>query len=160
MVKTATIEATEAPKPIRYRGMESRLFLARSAQNEWVYLVDAGVPYEAALKPDFWAAFASKFTPYDRIEVRIEDGSWIGWLRVIDNGLIWVKVFQEREPLIISERPSERAVPIDGHTIKWNGPADKWAVIRDSDRAKLQAGFQTRDAAMIWLSGHLKALAA
>lgn len=152
--------AVTAPKPIRYRGMESRLMLARSAQNEWVYNVETNVPYEATLKPDYWAAFAQKFTPFDRIEVRSEDFAWIGWLRVIDAGLNWVKVVPEREPMIMLDRPSERALPIDGHVIKYLGVVDKWTVIRDHDRAKLQAGMQSREAALIWLQGHLKAMAA
>lgn len=152
--------APPPPKEIRYRAMESRFLLMRSAQNAWVYNVEPHIPYEATLKPDFWAAFAQKFTPFDTIEVRTEDFSWIGWLRVIDAGLNWVKVVPERDPLILMDRPSERILPIDGHTIKYLGVVDKWVVIRDNDRAKLMAGLQTRDAALIWLQGHLKALAA
>jgi hypothetical protein len=155
----ATSEKTET-KPVRYRGMESRLHLARSAQNEWVYNVETGVPYEATLTPDYWAAFSQKFTPYDRIEVRCEDMSWIGWLRVIDAGLNWTKVVEERPVLVLGERPSDRLVSLDGHAIKYMGVVDKWVVIRDSDKAKLQAGLQSRDAAIIWLQGHLKAMAA
>lgn len=149
-----------AKKELRYRGMESRLHLARSAQNEWVYFVEANTPYPATLRPDYWAAFSAKFNPYDKIEVRCEDGSWIGYLRVIDSGQNWLRVVEERPIFYIEERPGDRAVNIDGHTVKWQGSVDRWTVIRDNDRAKLMAGFATRDAAMTWLNGHLKAMAA
>lgn len=152
-------EVIAAPKPVRYRGMESRLHLAKHAQNEWVYNVETGTPYEATLNADFWAAFATKFTPYDRIEVRSEDMSWIGWLRVVDAGGNWAKVIPEREPLMIGIRPSDRMVSLDGHEIKYMGVVDKWIVMRSSDRAKLMAGLQSRDAAITWLQGHLKAMA-
>jgi hypothetical protein len=159
-VKAEAVEAPVKPIPVvRHYAKESRLQLSRHVQNPWVYIVEADVPYEAVLKPDYWKQCATKFVPYDPMEVRREDGAWIGWLRVIDHGANWVKVVEERPPLMLDEHPSDRAVPIDGHTVKWNGPYDKWAIIRDYDKAKIQAGFLHRADALVWLQGHLKALA-
>lgn len=144
----------------RYFAQESRLQLAQHARVLWHLSVPAEVPYEAIHRPDFWKNVSTKFKPYDKIEVLREDGAWESDLRVIDTGPGWAKVVERMPPLVYSDTAADRALVIDGHVIKWHGNFDRYVVIRESDKMKLMAGFATRDAALTWLQGHLKAMAA
>jgi hypothetical protein len=163
MAKTAILEtATEAaPKPVeRHYIQESRMQLANHARVTWHISIVAEMPYDGVFLPENWKNIAHKLKPFDKLELLREDGAWEADLRVIDAGTGWVKVAERVPPLYYSTTPSDRAIAIDGHTIKWMGPHGQYAVIRDSDKTKLMGNIPTRDGAMTWLSGHLKALAA
>ena len=137
----------------------SRIQLLRSARNVWAVDAPAGIAIEALDNYSMWKNASANFRPGDTIEVLAEDFAYWARFLVIDANNNGAKV-KRIEHYVLGESASERAVEIDGHTVKWKGPHDKWTVIRDTDNAKIQAGFLSRDAAMVWLTGHLKALAA
>jgi hypothetical protein len=137
----------------------SRVQLLRSARNVWAVDAPEGMSTTDLLSHSIWKNKSADFRPGDTIEVLAEDFAYWARFLVIDANINGAKI-KMLEEHAMSEAPSEKAIPIDGHVVKWKGPHDKWTVIRDTDNAKIQAGFISRDAAMVWLSGHLKALAA
>lgn len=64
----------------------SRITLAEYARNIFVVTPEHGTPFEDILKPSYWLHVADtvsmRLRPYDRIEVRPEDGSYFAELIV------------------------------------------------------------------------------
>lgn len=133
--------------------------LAEYKYNEWAADPEQGTTLEDMLDPSYWAHSARNLKSRDKIIVWEESGAFYAELLVIDAGANWAKV-EQLEYKELHDRADSRAVHIDNHEVKWNGPHDKWVVIRDSDRAKLVSKQPTRKAAMTWLEDHVRSMAA
>ena len=129
----------------------ARMQLAEYQRQEWVCNVPPEITREDVLNPAFWSHMASLMKPYDHIEVRQEDGSWLSQLIVLQSDRLWAKVFEMRfvefktEALKI-EAPTK-------HKVEWKGPQHKWAVIRLSDSEMLKSGME-KDEAFRWMNEH------
>lgn len=58
----------------------------------YVCKVPAELAFEQVLEPSFWAHVGQMLRPWDRIEVRPEDASYIAELTVIEAGQLFAKV--------------------------------------------------------------------
>ena len=132
--------------------MPERMGLAESKRNDWVVDLPVEVTIEQIQDPDYWSHVAQQMTPFDHIEARSEDGSWVAYLLV---------VFAERNyALVIVDRVIKVAVdtaaPVSSikYKVDWKGPHHKFVVIRTSDSAVLQSQLKTRAEANDWLVAH------
>lgn len=132
----------------------------KSAEYErtlWVATPEPGVSVKDLLAPEYWAHVGAKLRPWDRIEVRAEDGAYFAELLVLDASRLWAKV----QVIHHVELPRvEDTAPDDPFEVKWRGPQAKFGVIRRADKSVLKDGFADRNAAADWLTGHKRAMAA
>jgi hypothetical protein len=146
----------EAAKQVKEEIVKLEGWHLKSAEyerNEWVVNAPEGAKVEHAKKPEFWRSVAAKLKPFDRIELRADDGTWIAELIVIYSERNWAKVdILNHYKLCDSDMP-ESAVDYD---VQWKGPQKKWIVLRKSDNATLKEGIQTKDEAIMWMKEHDK----
>lgn len=125
------------------------------------HIVPPEVPFEAVLRPEFWAHVAPKLRPQDEIVVSTEDGSWraelvVRWVRRLAVGVspLHYKDFAEEE----AAQPAEARD--SGFDVEWGGPSHKWRVVRKSDRAVVKKSLETQAQAEQWVKNHQVAQAA
>lgn len=136
------------------------LQLAEHGRNPWYLKVAKGVQPEDLLEPAFWANHSGKLAPYDKIEVRAEDGTWYQELIVMDSSRAWARV----KPLIPAVRFSTSDVS-QSETVQTQfevmhrGPRG-WSVVRTKDREVMHDGEKLRGGAEQWLKDNLPKLMA
>lgn len=116
------------------------------------------------LAPEFWAHHAARLRAYDEIRAVSGDGTWIAYLIVTDCSRTWAKVkLREFVTLTGSDVAQTQAANadlqaiMDTHEVKHRGP-HKWSIVRKSDRAVIEQGFESKDAADQWLKEHARTL--
>lgn len=136
--------------------MPDRVGLAESKRNDWVVDLPVDVTLEEAMEPSYWAHVAEQMQPLDHIELRAEDGSWIGFLIVRMCEKNYAKVALDR----IVKLEVSMEVPAESvkHKVEWKGPHHKFVVVRIADSQMLQNGFATRDLAIGWMKDHEKTM--
>jgi hypothetical protein len=134
-----------------------RIQLAEHMRNVWYVTPEYGTPVEALLEPQFWAHVSAKMRPRDRIEVDAEDGSYFVELRVEDAGRLFAKVVVlRRVDLVVAEAVEQ----LPDYKVMWAGPHAKWRIVRAVDKGLVKDGLETRQAAELYLTSHVKAMAA
>lgn len=145
--------------------MPGRVKLAESARNHWVVTVEQGTSRDELKRPEFWALVSKTFRPYDRIEVRSDDGSYFAEYLVLSADRAWAKVHELRyEPLgtqDVSLTQSAEAQLRSKYAVAYRGPHLLHCVERtDGTKVeRLTEKLQTKVEAMTWLENHLKAVA-
>lgn len=146
------VEAKRAPQI-----GEGRVKLEEFELQRWVANVEDGTTVNDILQPDYWSHNASRFKPYDTIECRSEDGTWIAYLIVTGCDRTWAKVhLREVVKLTSGDVAMTQA---QKHVAKWKGPQHKWSAIRLSDGERLKDGFTTEKEASVWIEQHEKVVA-
>lgn len=152
---------TDEPTPLKTldkRSLrESRFTPADQVRNTWSVVPEEGTPMEALMEPAYWVHVARKLRPGDIIEVRAEDGAWFARLYVQATQRLSAKV------ALLDKHVFEDVAAEDAggdFEVMWKGPHHRHSVIRKSDRKTLQHGFESREAAFLWLANNMKALAA
>lgn len=129
----------------------SRMQLAQFTRQNWTHNAEEGITVEDCLKPAYWSHMAQKMTAYDHIEVRADDGSWVAEFLVVQVDRMWAKV----KTLWKFDLAFEDGSPdLDLHTVKWRGPHNKFAVIRNSDSAVIRENFATKIEGETWMREH------
>lgn len=134
--------------------MPARMKLAEYERQDWVVNAEEGTKISDILEPNYWAHVAAKFKPYDAIEVRAEDGSWIANFIVLGCDRNWAKVHLLSEHMLSTADVS--LTQATKHLVKWRGPEHKWSVIRLSDSQVLKTSFTSKDDACRWVIEHEK----
>lgn len=147
-------ESPEAPKL-----MPNRMHLAEHERNIHVITVEANITRDQIKDPSFWSLVSSKMRPYDRVELRSDDGMFFAEYLVLACDRSWAKVYELSFHKLTSADISETQAAITDYEIKYRGPQLKHSVIRKSDNTVLKEEMQTRDEAASWLKEHLKAIA-
>lgn len=133
-----------------------RMHLAQYARRDWCVNAEEGTTVEDVLKPEFWTHKASELTPYDRIEVRPDNGQWIAELLVLQVSRNWARthllVLHDLGPK--EDEDSSAAMGGARHDIKWKGPQRKWAVVRLADLQVVMDGFDDKLKARAWMENH------
>lgn len=130
----------------------ARLQLAEFQRQDWVANAEFGTTVNDIMEPSYWSHVASLMKPYDHIEVRAEDGTWIAYLVVMSCDRTWARVALDREMKLTTKDVSlSQAVK---HEIAWKGPQHKHAVIRLSDSQMIKAGFDNKEEARTWMVEH------
>lgn len=134
------------------------LTAAEYQRNEWVAKPEAGTSLEEMLVPAYWANVAKTMKQWDRVEVRPADGSWYAELlvRVVEPFAVLVHVLRRVEFKPTLKAKSEIDVP-EGYEIKFRGKAG-WCIVRNDDNTILKEKEDSKEAALVWLQAHLRAL--
>ena len=136
-----------------------RVRLAEYERQDWVVNAADGTTIEDIQDPAYWALIASQFKPYDHIEVRSEDGTWIAELVVMGCDRTWARVHLKNVFKLTSADVAMTQAASIKHEVFWRGPQHKWAVKRLSDNEVLRNECPTRDEAEKWLKEYEKSIA-
>lgn len=117
---------------------------------------EVGVTPEQVMDPNYWAHVAAGIDPFDKIEVRAEDGSWVAHLVAVSCERHYTKVILDR--LIKIEENVERDAPSSKYKVEFKGTHHKFVVVRLADGQVLQSGFKTRLEAETWMRNHEKGM--
>jgi hypothetical protein len=127
----------------------------------WVATALENTEPQDMLKPEYWAHVSAQLKPWDRIEVRANDGAWLAELLVLETARNWARVHILNAYKLTTGDVSLTQSEIKGRysefRIEHMGPHDKWCIIRRSDNQKLHEGGESQDAAMRWLDDRIKA---
>jgi hypothetical protein len=122
----------------------------------YAVVLPGGVLLDTALMPEYWAHVGRQLRRHDMVRIIPEDGSYFAEALVLDAGSGFAKVkLLRRESL---EETSEETGDLVTLFVKYNGPHDKWTVIRKSDGEKLKTGAAEKADAERWMSDHLKSM--
>jgi len=154
-MKTEPIE-DEAPAIGQKQLSPSSLQNAEHYCTRWMAVVGEEATPNDIARPDFWVHVASKLRRMDWIIVSPESEGWIAELLVRSTGIGYVKVQVLRIIDLEDDVTEERDL---SSFVKWGGVADKFRVIRKSDKTVLSSGHQNKATAMQWQAKHEKAIA-
>jgi hypothetical protein len=120
--------------------------------------VEVGVTPEQIFAPEFFANVAPRLTPYSKIRVRTDDGSWYMELLVLSVGRTWAKCVPLLQVKLTTEDVDmSQAEDSDKYKVLFRGPHLKWAVTRKQDGEVLRDQLETKHAAESWLREYIKA---
>ena len=128
----------------------------------WAATIPTGIKRSDLLTPGFWALYAPKAKPFHEIRATAEDGTWMARYIVLEVGRTWLRI-QELEHHNLGTQDvsltKTASIAVDeakkGFKVYHRGPKG-WSVVRESDKQVMHEGAQSKDAAQIWLDGHLK----
>jgi len=145
MAEVATAIAEQAKRqPVL---TADRFKLAEYERNNWIANVEPGITTDDCLKAEFWTHIAEQLRPYDHIEVRAEDGTWVAEFLVLRAERMWAATQlmwkAELSNLEHAIEKQSRYEPI------WKGPQLLWCVRRKSDGELLRKGLRSKDEAII-----------
>lgn len=147
-------------KPREERRLQpARFHMAEHQRMLYVVQADIGTELADLLNPGYWANFAGRLRPWDRIEVRADDGSWYAEVMVLDCSRNWAKVHVLRHERLTDGKTSqiqtERLAAVQAvlatHEVIHRGPRG-WSVVRRNDRAVIQEGLNSKEDATDWLA--------
>lgn len=153
------------PAPIRGRMLDKnfKLDLSGFVFNRWSALLEEQQTIEDALDAKFWTDQVGKIMGHDKTRGRGD----IIELRKLSTGLYAELIILEiavgfvRVGLVRASEPEQVAIAEDSPlTTRWNVGARSHEVIRVSDKAVLQGGFQTKASAAAWIADHVAKMAA
>ena len=126
-------------------------------RNLWVVTAEQGTTKEDIMTPSYWSHVASQFRPYDRIEVRVDDGVYFAELLILACDRTWAKVHELTfHSLTTSDVSLTQAEP--EFDVQWKGPVNKWSVIRKSDSESIKKGMESKEEANKFLTGYQKTI--
>jgi len=129
-----------------------RMRLAEYDRQDWVANVEDPLTLEDILDPAFWAHMAAQLKPYDHIEARADDGTWVADLVVLGCDRTWAKVALKAKYNLTTKDVSLSQA--HKHTVEWKGPQHRFAVVRTSDSVMVKSGFQEKGDAALWVKEH------
>ncbi len=138
--KSKDVEVVAQIKPKREITLDpSRMQLAEYLRNDWVVTAEQGTLPEDIVNTAYFAHMASQMKPYDHLEVRVDDGTWLANLIVLQVERNWVRVKLLSMVDLTTTEQVEGAPSI--YSAQWKGPHLKWSVIRSSDQVNVKSGF-------------------
>lgn len=142
----------DAEKPRLVQVMPARMELAEQWRQDWVVNAEAGTTTDDVLKPDYWSHVAPRMRPYDHVEVRAEDGTWVMNLLVTGCDRNWARVVQVGDVIKLTTADVAQSQAVSGkYKVEWKGPHHKHAVIRLSDQQMISNGHENRAQATAWM---------
>lgn len=126
--------------------------------NRYDFEVETGVSLDDALQPSFWAHVGARFKEFDRLTLLAQDKTWTADVIVLAAGTGFAKV-----KLLYAVDLTDNDAPVadaeDEMEVKYNGPSDRYVVIRKKDNVKLQTGFATKGEALAAAANHVRVMA-
>jgi hypothetical protein len=129
----------------------------------WLALIPAGHGEKDILQPEYYAHFAKKLRPRDRIEMMTDDGNFLYDLMVTaasDNHaqVIVLRRYDLTQCRRITEEMREAG--LNQFTVAWHGPGVKYGITRVSNGNRVKDGFAEKSEAENYLKGHVAELIA
>jgi hypothetical protein len=135
------------------------LKLAETVRNVYQITVPPDTKAEALLAPTYWSHVASKLRMGDRIEVLASDASWCAELRVMEVGRsasFGARVAFVHEPVQLK---NDTPLPaLNDYEAKPYGAT--WQVFKIGSPEPVKVDLPDQVAAMKWIAGQRKAMAA
>jgi hypothetical protein len=129
-----------------------RMRLSQYERQEWVANAPEGCTVDDIKEQEFWSLMAYQMKPYDRVEVRADDGTWMAELLVIGVGRNWAKVhILNHHKLTGADEAMKDSTEF---RVEWKGPQKKWCIIRNSDNTFIREGIASRDDAGTQMQEH------
>ncbi len=113
---------------------------------------EAGTTLEQVMDPAYWSHVAGQMEPFNHVEVRSEDGSWIAFLIVHYAERNYARVVLDR--MVKLEGSAEAPAASQKYRVEWKGPHHKWTVIRIADSQMLSRQHPGRYEAEQWMRNH------
>lgn len=150
--------AAEEPKP-NPQLSASRFQAAEAARNAWVITVEQGLTRAQITHPDFFAQIGAKLRPYDRVEVRCDDGTFFVELLVLEASRTYARVHVLKwDDLttkdVAQSQPTGDALKL--YRVEHKGPHLGWCVIRNADGDVIRPQEKTKRAAEAWLDDYVR----
>lgn len=131
--------------------LTARIQLAEEARQRYRQTIDAGVSVEDALDRAMWVHVAKQLRSGDILELRAEDNAWYAEVLVSDvkitDTAVHIPTFALLWHTVLATAVKSAVEPDGSYTTKFNGPADRFVVIRSSDKVKVAKGLPTKEAA-------------
>ena len=127
----------------------------KSAEYErvvYVVTVPVGTNKDDMENPAFWSHVAMKLKPWDRLEVRCDDGAFFAEYLILACDRLWAKV-KELSFVELNAKETE-LTDVSEYKIQWKGPHLKFCVIRTKDGGMLKERME-KDEASLWLKEYL-----
>lgn len=155
---TVTKKAGEADRPKPILGVD-RLRGAEFERNVHVAVPGPEDTIEDMLDPGYWAHVAPKFKPYDKIEVRAEDGTYYAEFLVLACDRAWAKVHVLSWHLLSSAdiALTQAAAASSSFEVRFR-PGPRWHVVRKADKQVMFKDGKTRDEAETWVREYIKTI--
>ncbi len=125
----------------------------------WVATVEMGVTREDIKDPGFWSHVASQLRPYDRMEVRCDDGTFFAEYLVIACERTYAKVKELSWVSLTSKDVAQTQEDREEFSYKYRGPHSMHSIIRKSDNKVMVEHKATKEDAMKWLSEYKQTIA-
>jgi hypothetical protein len=125
-----------------------------------IYVADIEQNHNRAtvINPAYWANVSAQLQPFDRIEVRCEDGTWISELLVLEVGRSYVRVKELTHYKLTTADVAQSQDAIQtGFEVFWRGSHHRWSVKRLADNEVVHTGEPSKNDANSWVQEHLKA---
>ena len=130
--KGTDIAPVEKPKQYKTTRIEGAEF----KRNVWVLVPEAGTPFAAILKPEYWAHVAAKLNVWDRIEVRYEHESGAYHAELLVRAVHKTSVVVKQLAYVALD--DKTVTPGNGNfEVSWSGPHTKYRVVRKDDKIRL-----------------------
>lgn len=147
-------------KPRDVKLNQSRMKSGEFVRTLYVATVEMGTTREDLMKPEFWSQVSYMFSPYDRIEVRSDDGVFFAEYLVLACERTFAKV---KELSFVSLTTKDVAMTqaekdLELYEYKYRGPHRKHSILRKSDGAVMVEEKDTKEQAVAWLHNFQKAL--
>lgn len=146
--------------------MPGRCKPAEVARNAWAITVEQGTTREDLRRPEFWSLIGRNFKPYDRVEVRIDDGTYFAEYLVITADRAWAKLEELRFYQLGTQDVSLTEAHAAGirarFTVRYVGPHLRYCVERNDGNKveRIKDNCQDKAEASLWLEEHLKTIGA
>ncbi|MDX1742936.1 MAG: hypothetical protein R3186_05000 [Ruegeria sp.] len=145
-----TDEEIETVVELPSASLPTNLSFAEHAVTRFYHNPKHGVTIQMVENPRYWTHVATKLKAGARIEVLAEDQSYWADLLVLSASRLEARVIV-LDHVELNQVEAADEVAGDGLEVAWRGPSAKWGVIRSVDREPLKDGFQSKDAALMWL---------
>lgn len=136
----------------------TRMKEAQFVRNLWVVTAEKGTKREDLINPSFWSHVAMQFRPYDRIEVRVDDGIYFAEYLVLACERTYAKV-KELSWVNLTTKDvamTEADNMLELYEYKYRGPHGMHSILRKADGAVMVEKLATQEAARAWLVEHKK----
>lgn len=130
------------------RLISGRFKLAEFVRDIYCVTVEPDIKFETVLKPDFWSHVEPKLKPYDRIEVRTDDGRYYAELLVLSKITGAVKVHVLNKADLHEEELVGKSVTTANYQVKWKGPHMKFCIVRVADGKVVEEELDNKDQAL------------
>jgi hypothetical protein len=136
----------------------SRFQEAEFQTTTWVATVEQGTTMDQIQNPAFWSHISTSLRPYDKIQIRWDDGVAYAEFLVLSCDRSYAKV---KELFHVELTTADVAMSENdaSHKIDWKGPHRKFAIIRKADGAIIKEGFDNKKQAQVELESYLNATA-
>jgi hypothetical protein len=130
--------------------LTARLQTAEEARLRYFVEVDGGVPIEEVLDCRFWVNRAKQLVAGTMLELRAGDNAWYAEVLVLNVAItatgVHIPSFALLSYVDINKAAKSAPAEADAYSVKFNG-ADKFIIVRNADKVKIEKGIPTKDAA-------------